>query len=158
MNPQRKFVALGRSQQNVTEQVVLVIQKGFDDAPAVNVHGLNVQICATPFGPDETLLGRWYVLNLPHSMIEDVTLRNNYIANFDTIGEANAIMTTTEFVWGCGQFICAEQAPLNIEFKPSTSRNIKKGGAIIVLLVADQISGVIDDWDSSAQLLGFTST
>ena len=157
MTAQRKRIAHGKQAIVATEAALIVKSMSFTDAPAANIHGVNISMGATPFGPDETMIGRWYVVLLPPSLARDVALRNAWIGELNTITEANVHLESTEFVWGAGSFICAEQSTFFEKFAPKTSRNVQKDSELFVILVADQISGVIDDWDSACTISLFVS-
>ena len=158
MNVQRKRISTGKTGSSITEDATIVIQFNFNDAPSVNVHGLHVDISMTPFGPDESLEGRWYVVALPQSIVHDATVLTAWVDNLNTIASANTALQSSEFVWGSGAFICAEQAPFNTHFAPKTSRNMQDGSALFVIVVADAVSGVVDNWDASTHISAFVSS
>ena len=62
----------------------------------------------SPRGPDETLVGRWYVVVLPRSVVEDSAVRNLWIAQLNLITTANDVLKNSEFVWGSGSFIAGK--------------------------------------------------
>ena len=156
-NPQRKIIKASRQTSNQTELAVNFNTITFDSSDAVNVHGVNISIGVSPAGPDETLVGRWYVIVMPPSIAGDATTLNAWVDQLDTIALANTHLESSEFVWGAGTIMCAEQSTFQHTFSPKTSRNVKKGATIFVVVVADAISGVIDDWDFSAMTSLFTS-
>jgi len=157
MQTQRKRIASGRQDNPVTEIAINVVQMILDTEGSVNLHGLNVTMGVSPRGPDETLVGRWYVAVVPKSVAEDSTIRNAWIAQMNTITSANAVLDSSEFIWGAGSFVCAEQSTFHLQFSPQTSRNVKEGSRIFVLAVADAVSGAVDDWDAAATISVFTS-
>ena len=158
MKSQRKPIAYGRNSSVNTELTSVVLAENFIDGPLQNVHGLQCTMSASPFGPDETMVGRWYVVLLPASIANDTDLRQAWISRLDTLSSANDALSSSEFVWGAGSFICAEQAPFNLTFAPKTSRNVPFEARLMVLMVADAISGVVDNWDASASFSYFVST
>jgi len=157
MQAQRKRIFHARVVQNVTEIATIVGVTTFDADNAVNVHGVNISIGMSPFGPDETLVGRWYVLMLPRSVNNDAALRAAWIANLNTIALANTHLNGTDMVWGAGSIVCAEQSTFQHTFSPKTSRNMQNGSALVIVVVADAVSGVIDDWDAATTTSLFTS-
>ncbi len=157
MNTQRKRILSFNVTSNLTGIAATTTSMPFDDDASVNVHGVNITMGVTPFGPDETLIGRWYVVILPNSIESDVALRNAWISNLNTTALANVALDSSEFIWGAGTILCSDKSVFNLTFAPSTSRNVKKGGRLRVIFVADAISGVIDDWDSAATISLFTS-
>ena len=154
---ERKRIASARGVSNQTELAFLVTTMEFDAAQAVNIHGLNVTMGMTPVGPDESLVGRWYVVLLSNSIASDATLRNAWIANLNTVDLANVALSSSEFVWGAGSIVCAEQSTFQHSFSPKSSRNAKNGAELFVIMVADAISGVIDDHDMAATISLFTN-
>jgi len=158
MNIQRKRIKSDRISLSVTESAAVVNNIVFTDAPAVNIHGVHIDIAMTPFGPDETLVGRWYVACLPQSIANDPGLLADWVTSLNTITDANGQLKSSEFIWGSGQFICAEQAPFNHHFAPKTSRNMQKDSGIFVIVVADAVSGVVDNWDAAAHMTLFISS
>ena len=157
MNVQRKRIRSSRVGSAQTELAVVLNQLDFDDSVAVNIHGLQIDIGMTPFGPDETLLGRWYVVVLPNSIVHDGAVFGQWLINLNTIGSANEALTSSEFVWGSGSFTCAEQAPFNTHFAPATSRNMALGSSMLIIVVADAVSGVVDNWDATSHITLFSS-
>jgi len=158
MNPQRKRISSSRQSVNQTEEAITVVNLSFDDAPAVNVHGVNITLGVSPFGPDETLVGRWYVAVLPPSIENDATILSAWLDNLNTISLANAFLATADYIWGAGSIVVGEQSTFQLTFNPKTSRNINKGGRIRVIAVADAISGVADDWDSAGTISCFSTS
>ena len=158
MTPQRKRILCQRVSTTAIELTTTIVKMDFVDAPAVNIHGVNITMGWSPFGPDETLVGRWYVLNLPPSIAGGVTLLNQWLANLATISLANDFTDSNEFIWGSGSVVCAEQSTFQHTFSPKTSRNMKKDSSLLVVFVADAISGVIDNWDGAATISLFSST
>jgi len=158
MNVQRKRIQSARFSSTATETAARILSMPFRDAPSVNIHGVNISMGVTPFGPDETLLGRWYVVLLPSSIALDTSILNDWIANLDTITSANTKLNASEFVWGAGSFVCGEQSVWQHEFAPKTSRNVMKDGELFVILVADAVSGAIDNYDMVATISLFTSS
>ena len=158
MNAQRKQIQSSRQFVGVTETALIIVNIQFDSSNAGNVHGLNVSMGASPAGPDETMVGRWYLAILPRSIYEDVTTRNQWISQLDTIALANAALLSSEFIWGAGSFVCGEQSTFYEKFAPKTSRNVKEGSTMVLIMVADAISGVVDDWDSAGTISLFVSS
>ena len=158
MNPQNKRIFSGRIDVALTATAFNVAAILLDKADAVNVHGVNITMGATPFGPDESFVGRWYVAMLPPSIVSDAATLATWIANLDTIAAANSFLESTDLIWGAGSIVCAEQSTFQHTFAPRTSRNAKNGSLLVVIMVADVISGVIDDWDAAATLSIFTSS
>jgi len=158
MNTQRKRAKAAKTSSTTLENAVAINNIVFDDAPAVNVHGLRYTIVAAPAGDDEWMFGRWYVINLPPSIEKDNTAKSAYIDNFNTISSANTTTDATEFVWGSGMFACSSATPFNHTFTPATSRNFQKGGSLSVVFVADEIDGILDTFNYAAYAQMFTSS
>jgi len=157
MNVQRKRIQHGRFDVNNVELALFVANVLFDDTQAVNVHGVNITMACSPRGPDETLVGRWYVVMMPDAIAGDVNVRNAWLANLNNISDANDALQTVDYVWGAGSIVCGEQSTFQHTFSPGTSRNVKKGSQLFVIMVADAISGVLDNWDAAATVSLFTS-
>ena len=158
MNVQRKRIKTTRVGSSITELATDAGQIVFTDAPAVNLHGVHIDIGMSPFGPDESLEGRWYVAIIPKTIASDAGLFVDWLAKYNTVSEANTFLNSSEFIWGSGAFICAEQAPFNTHFAPKTSRNLSEGSALVVIVVADAVSGVVDNWDAVSHVTLFTSS
>jgi len=158
MTVQRKRIKTANFSSSTLEIAVPVVSMVFDASQGVNVHGLRCTMGMSPFGPDETLLGRWYVVLLPASIAADVTLRNEWISNLNTQTSANTFLDTApQEVWGAEQVLCAEQSVYLEHFIPGTTRNAKKNDELFVIMVVDAISGVVDNFDVSAMINLFTS-
>ena len=157
MNAQRKRIRTARVTIGQTEQAQICTTMPFDDTNATNIHGVNITMGVSPEGPDETLVGRWYVVLFPPSVASDTTIRDAWIQNLNLITDANDHLDSTQWVWGAGTIVCAEQSTFQHSFTPKTSRNVEKGARLIVIFVADAISGVDDQWDMAATISLFTS-
>jgi len=158
MTVQRKRIKTANFSSSTLEVAVPVVSMVFDASQGVNIHGLRCTIGFSPFGPDETLLGRWYVVLLPASIAQDVTLRNEWISNLNTQTTANTFLDTTPIeVWGADQVLCAEQSVYLQTFAPASTRNAKKNDELFVITVVDAVSGVVDNFDVSAAINLFTS-
>jgi len=158
MNVQQKQLVTSRIVSSAVGEATIVVFKNFLDAPAVNVHGLTVTFGVTPAGPDESFLGRWYLCNLPHSIVDDTGILNDWIDNLDDLTTTNNHLESTTMVWGAGSFTCAEQSTFQHTFSPKTSRNMQRGSGLYLIVVADAISGVLDDWDANGMLTYFISS
>ena len=157
MTSQNKVIQSARLDVNVTEVATINSIRVFEESSGINMHGLIVTMGASPAGPDETLVGRWYVALLPKSLSDDIALRNAWLAQLNTIALANGVLDRAEFILGAGSIVCAEQSTFQETFKLGTSRNVSPGSTLMVIFVADAISGVIDDWDSASTMVFFTS-
>lgn len=158
MNTQRKRIKHNIFTSNVTENAQLVVTMPFTDSASVNIHGLNVSMGMSPFGPDETAIGRWYVILLPASIANNTALRAEWVDNLNTTALANTFLASAgKEIWGAGQFICSSESPWLHTFKPSTSRNVENEGELFVIMTVDQVSGVVDDYDLCATINLFTS-
>jgi len=156
MQAQNKTIVVGRQFVSNIEDMIPIVSYTFDEAASFNIHGLRVTIGASPAGPDETMVGRWYLVLLPNSVAEDSTTFNAWTTQLDTIAKANVALEHAEFIWGSGSFVIGEQSTLQETFAPRTTRNAKKGYQLTLFIVADAISGVIDDWDSAGSMTFFT--
>jgi len=156
-NVQRKTIVYNKFTLTTTGLAFSAIEERFESSDAVNVHGLRASITAAPFGPDEHLIGRWYVVMLPPSVAADIAIFNAWKANLATPALANAFTESSELIWGSGIIHCSDQTPYHEEFAPKTSRTVQKGSALFIIVTVDEVSGVVDDFDITTQLSLFTS-
>jgi len=159
MTSQRKRIAFNQAGSNQISTPIITASMQFDDAASMNVHGVNVSIGIYPLGgadPGEGMKGRWYVVMLPKSIVSDPDVLNPWIANLGTTALIDAHFESAPMVWGSGAFACHNTTPYNTTFSPRTSRNIENGSALLVISVADDIDGLIDDWRSTAHITAFT--
>ena len=157
MTPQRKVIKCNSTTFALTAQHLVVLQHDFDNSSAMNMHGFRMSHGATPFGPDESMLGRWYVALLPASISHDAVVLLDWLSNFNGINPANDATESSKFILASGSFTCAEQSTFQHEFNLKTSRNVMAGDTLIYFIVADAISGVVDDWDTNAMWTYFIS-
>jgi len=130
----------------------------FEDAPAVNIHGLHVTMGAYPANEGENMRGRWYVVMLPRSVAENSTTRAEWISQLDSRATTNNALEGSSFVWGSGVFVATNISPWQHTFSPKTSRNAQNESRLMVLIVADSISGAIDFWETTSNISCFTSS
>ena len=108
MTAQRKRIFSNNISSNLTEIAQIVCELRFLDTISQNIHGVNITFGVTPFGPEETLVGRWYVIILSRSIADDTAIRNAWIANLNNISLANDALESSEFVWGAGTIVCSD--------------------------------------------------
>ncbi len=131
MNPQRRRL-LANSTSSNTIGFKSAITMNFDDAPAVNVHGIRYCGSIEPENGDANSNGFWLVLCLP----AEIMVGGDFPDDF-------AGLITEDFmpyVWGVGCFTASNQAPYHFEFTPSTSRTCQKGARILAYVVNTGIS------------------
>jgi len=156
-NAQRKIIKYNKVTSTTNGLAFTVLEQRFDSSDAVNVHGMRCSMTASPFGPDETLIGRWYVCMLPPSIISDILVFNAWKDNLGSFADANDFTESSELIWGSGPIQCTDHTPFKEEFAPRTSRTVQKGSGLFLLMVVDEVSGVIDNFDLTAQFSLFTS-
>jgi len=158
---QRKRIAFNQAGSNQISSPIITASMQFSDAASMNVHGLNISIGVYPLGgadPGESMKGRWYVVMLPKSIVSDPSVLDPWIANLGTSALLDAHFESAPLVWGSGAFACHNTTPYNVDFHPTTSRNAENGSALLVICVADDIDGLLDDWRSIAHITAFTSS
>ena len=158
MNTQRKRYQAAIDGSLALEDAEIVGLMNFVDAPAVNIHGVNISIGVAPVDPEEVMRGRWYVCILPRSIAEDNTLRNSWVDQLNTVAAANDAIDGSTMIWGSGSFVASDATPFNTTFSPRTSRNVQMQGQLIVVVVADTISGLLDEWEAVSGISLFTSS
>ena len=155
---QRKRYHADQVDSSALNSTQIVEAMEFVDAPAVNIHGVNISLGVAPTDPDETMRGRWYVVVLPRSVAQDSTIRTAWIGELDTQSDAKQALDGSNMVWGSGSFVASQDTPFNHSFAPKTSRNIQMEGQLLVLIVADSITGLLDFWEANATIALFTTS
>ena len=156
MNTQRKIIRSGIEGSISLADVRTISSFLFDSAPAVNVHGLNVTLGIAPVDPEEVMRARWFIVALPNSIVHDSTVFAAWIDNLKFITPANDALEGSEFVWGSGSVVCSDVSPAVVSFSPKSLRNLQKGSALYCFVVADTISGLLDEWEAAATMSFFT--
>ena len=158
MNTQRKRYSVNTLDSSALKDALIINDMDFTDAPAVNIHGVNISIGVALTDPEEIMRGRWYVVMLPRSVAQDTTVRNTWIQELDSFSNAINQLDGSTFVWGSGSFVCSDRTPFNTIFSPKTSRNAQQGSKLMVLIVADTITGLLDTWEAISSFSLFTSS
>ena len=157
MTAQRKVIRTNRIAFALTSQHIVLLDKTFDNSSSMNMHGLRVSMGATPAGPDESMLGRWYLALVPNTVAHDPVVLLDWLTNFNGVSVANDATESAQFILASGAFTCAEQSTFQHEVALKTSRNVSAGDHLMFFMVADAISGVIDDWDANVMWTYFIS-
>jgi len=100
------------------------IDVDFLDGTVVNVHGYRAQFAVEPEDGDANANGFWAVWVLPGGVIQNSDLP----ASIGTLGNEDF----APYMWGSGLFMASNQTPWVSEFVPGTSRNIQRGGRIVL--------------------------
>jgi len=156
MTDQRKRIKSAHDGQTGLFSVKRIVDMGINDVNKVNIHGLHITMGCAPVDPEEVFLGRWYVVLLPNSIAHTAATESAWLAELSTVSLANNHLSASSFVWGSGSIICSDATPFNLTFKPSTTRNAQKGSRLYLLMVADDITGILDNWGAVATMTFFT--
>jgi len=157
MNAQRKRYVVGSLDSFNLKDAQTVVSLEFNDSNAVNVHGVNISLGVVPAADDEIMRGRWYVVALPRSIAEDATIRGQWIGQLDNFNSAQDAIDGSSMVWGSGVFTTTSGGPFNVTFSPKTSRNMQSQAQLRVLVVADSVTGLLDEWEAIASISCFTT-
>ena len=150
MNANRKRITETQTDQIGLLDAKIIQTVSFDDAPAVNIHGMKCHIGIIPAADDEVARGNWWVVLLPKSIDDDVTLRNSWIDQLNNSGSANDVLNSAELIWGSGTFVCSSNGGgFNTTFVPKTSRNVMEGSALRVVACMNSITGLLDEWETN---------
>ena len=98
----------------------------------VNVHGYRMEMSIEPQDADANMNGIWAVWVLPGGVVQNADLPNAYglFGNEDF----------APYLWGYGPVIASNQTPMQVVFAPKTSRNIQRGGRIVLQLFIQGVS------------------
>ena len=134
MNPQRKRLN-GESQLVTTldvnnESRVLL---DFDNAPAVNIHGMRYCASIEPENTDANCNGFWMLFCLPGGVLDVTNDLPKSWAGFDN-------EDFMPYLWGVGCFTASNQAPYHFEYAPKTSRTCQNGARVVGYCVMTGIS------------------
>ena len=107
------------------------IDVDFLDGTVINVHGYRAMVALEPEADNANSSGFWAVWVLPGGVIQNSDLPTT----LGNLGNEDF----APYIWGVGLFAVSNQSPFVIEFAPKTSRNIQRGGRIVLEVV---ISGL----------------
>jgi len=161
MNSQRKRISANILSSNAIANAEVVVAMSFNDSAAVNVHGVNVSLGVFPLGgvdPGESMRGRWYVATLPRSIVNNGASLAAWLDGLDNFTNLANNFESAPMIWGSGAFAAHSTDHFNMTFQPRTSRNMEEGSALFVIVVADDIDGLLDDWRATAHVTAFTSS
>ena len=131
MNPQRRLIdASSNSIANNTNANNIL---EFDEADAINAHGLRVCGSIEPENVDANANGFWVVYCFPSSIINTTTDLPESFSELDN-------KDINPYVWGIGCWTASNQAPYHFEFAPRTSRTCQRGARIVVQIRTTGVS------------------
>jgi len=107
------------------------IDVDFDSGVVVNVHGYRMGFAIEPENADANCNGIWAVYVLPGGVINNGDLPTT----FGEFGDEKY----APYLWGIGTFVASNQTPTHVEFNPKSTRNIQRGGRIVLHI---EITGV----------------
>ena len=118
-NKRRTEVATGSSSLGVS-----FIDMAFEHGTAVNIHGFRCSVAIEPEDADANANGIMAVYVLPGELIQNSDLPQN----FGAFGNEDV----APYLWGMIPWACSNQTPFLWEFAPKTSRNMQRGGRIVL--------------------------
>jgi len=126
----KRRIEVSSSQPGVSHNYV---DMEFSNDTVVNVHGFRALISMEPQDADANCNGMIAIWVLPGGLIQNADLPQNYGSFGD---EDNA-----PYLWGLIPFNASNQTPGEWEFAPATSRNIQRGGRIVLQVFIQGVSG-----------------
>ena len=108
------------------------IDVALENDTVVNVHGYRCMFAIEPQDGGANANGIWAVWVLPGGVIQNADLPTTYGA----FGNEDF----APYLWGYGPFIASNETPQIVEFAPKTSRNIQRGGRIVLQVFIAGIS------------------
>ena len=109
------------------------IDIAFDNSTEVNVHGFRCEIAIEPEDAGANANGMIAIWVLPGGVIQNTDLPLSYGAMGDE--------DFAPYLWGMSPWIASNETPTNFKFEPKTSRNVQRGGRIVVHLLIAGVSG-----------------
>ena len=104
----------------------------FDNGIAINIHGYRAMIALEPEDADANCNGGIAIWVLPGGVIQNNDLPITY-AGFGNEDFA-------PYLWGMIPFAASNQTPFHWEFTPKTSRNMQRGGRIVMQVRVEGVS------------------
>ena len=133
MVQQKRRLEVSTSNPGVSNNYIDV---DFDTDTVVNVHGYRAMVAIEPENADANANGIVGVWVLPGGVIQNADLPTSFGQWGD---EAHA-----PYLWGYFPFVASNQTPFHGEFCPKSSRNIQKGGRIVLhVLLAGVSAGLV---------------
>jgi len=135
MNPQRRLIdgsTVSISALNDPDGAALTLE--FDEADAVNVHGLHWCLSIEPENADANANGFAIIYCFPAGIIDESN--SNLPASFNDLDSK----LFNPYVWGITCWTASNQAPYHYEFAPRTSRTCQRGARIVSAVVLTGVS------------------
>jgi len=107
------------------------IDMDFPSGTTVNIHGFRAEVALEPQNADANANGMIAVYVIPGGVIQNSDLPLTYGA----FGNEDA----APYLWGMSPWVASNQTPYHWTFEPKTSRNLQRGGRIVLVL---RIEGV----------------
>jgi len=91
---------------------------------AQNVHGYRAEINIESEAMEANANGHWVVYVFPG----DVLSGADFIGTWSQFDDENI----SQYIWGAGLWMASNQTPFHHTFKPKTSRNLSRGGRVVL--------------------------
>ena len=108
------------------------IDMDFPSGTSVNIHGFRTIVAIEPEDADANANGIMAVWVLPGGTIQNADLPNTY-GSYGTEDQA-------PYLWGITPWAASNQTPFYWEFAPKTSRNMQRGGRVVLSIRVEGLS------------------
>jgi len=108
------------------------IDMDFPFGTAVNIHGFRALVSIEPENADANANGFIAIYVLPGGTIQNSDLP----LTFGALGDEDV----APYLWGVAPWTASNQSPFNWEFAPKTSRNMQRGGRVVLVLRIEGVS------------------
>jgi len=114
---------------------------------AHNVHGLIAEVNIESEAMDANSNGHWAVYLLPG----DIIANGQLLSQWSQWDDENV----TQYLWGQGLWMASNQTPFHMKFAPKTSRNVTKGGRVVLRVWVEGTLPVLTNNRVNAYLMYF---
>ena len=146
MKSQNRWMKGQTAAIGVSGQAFVELQ--FLESPAVNFHGLRVDINIEPEAQEANANGYWIVYMFPG----DVITTGDLPTSFSQLDDEDI----QGYVWGIGAWMASNNTPYMHTFAPKTTRNIPRRGRIVVQVRVVGILPVLTNARINTIITGFT--
>ena len=108
------------------------IDMDFENGLNVNIHGYRAEMAIEPQDADANANGMVAIYVLPGGVIQNADLPTSIAEMGDE--------KFAPYLWGIHPWVASNQSPHSWEFAPKTSRNMQRGGRIVMVVRIQGIS------------------
>jgi len=146
MKSQNRWISGQSTAQGVFTNHTHVLN--FLDSPAVNAHGLRVDINCEPEAQEANANGFWIV----YALLGQAITEADFPSNFNQLDDEDI----QAYVWGVGAWMASNTTPFIHTFAPKTSRNFVRDARIVLQVRVEGVLPVLTNVRINSTITCFT--